>query len=107
MGLIAVVGNTGNPVSPVAATGVAGHAEPPAASGRYPLFFYSLRSLGLLRSQTLLFQGQEAIGQHDQASMMVEPQPEATFIVVQAQLFLHLLIPLFHRPATLPQPHCP
>src|SRR3954471_19070076 len=35
---------------------------------------------------------------------MVEPAPGAALVVVQPEFLLHLLVPLLHRPAALPQP---
>src|SRR5271157_2416991 len=45
------------------------------------------------------FQGQEGMRQHDQRDMMMPPVPMAAFVVIQAQLFLQLLIILFDLPA--------
>src|SRR3954465_4278284 len=34
----------------------------------------------------------------------MEPSPRPALEVIQAQFFLHLLVALLHRPATLPEP---
>ena len=56
------------------------------------------------RCARTLLQRQEAVGQHHQAGVVVEPPPRPALEVVQAQLLLHLLVALLHRPAALPQP---
>src|SRR5262249_59184624 len=88
------------PPGPAAA---ARRGVPPAASAPalYPLF--SRLDRVLLPSMPL--QQQEAVGQHHQSRVVVEPAPGPPLEVVHAQLLLHLLIPLLHRPAALPQTH--
>ena len=44
------------------------------------------------------FQQQEPVGQHHHGRVVVEPAPAPALEVVQAQLLLHLLVPLLHRP---------
>src|ERR1700682_4950859 len=58
---------------------------------------------GLLRAQ--LFQGQETIGQHHQAGVVMKSAPRAALEVCQTQLLLHLLVALLHRPAGLSEPN--
>src|SRR5258708_39868937 len=53
---------------------------------------------------THLFQDQEPIGQHHQASVVMELTPRPALEMIQARFFLHLLVALLHRPATLPEP---
>src|ERR1051326_3880944 len=64
--------------------------------------FAARRCRGLLRTQ--LFQHQEAIRQHHQAGVVVEPTPRPPLEMIQAEFFLHLLVALLHRPPTLPEP---
>ena len=65
--------------------------------------FAPRRCRGLLLLAELL-QGQEPVGQHHQAGMVMEPAPRPALEMIQAQFLLHLLIALLHRPAALPQP---
>src|SRR5262249_23706930 len=78
----------------------------PAASkpAGYPLFSRPIRG----RVLPLCFcpeplQQQETVCQHHHAAVMVEAAPAAALEVVQAQLLLHLLVALLHRPAALPE----
>jgi len=64
--------------------------------------FLPRRCRGLLFSS--LFQGQETIGQHHQAGVVVKPAPRATLKMFEAQFFLHLLVALLHRAAAFPEP---
>ena len=83
---------------------VATHAESPRASepGRYP-FFYPLLA-GLL--DAVAFQLPEPVSQQDHHHAVMEVTPRTALEVIQAQLFLQLLVPLFHPPAALPRTHC-
>ncbi len=96
-------GNRGNRAWPRAAGTVATHDEWPAASGLYPFFSRSSRVFFL----AMTLPQQKAIRQHHQRRVVVESTPRPSLKVVQAQLLFHLLIALFHRPATLPEPHRP
>src|SRR5262249_32031400 len=51
-----------------------------------------------------LLQHQESIGEHHQAGVVMIPAPRPALEMIQAQLFLHLLVALLHRPAALPEP---
>src|SRR3954447_19381690 len=51
-----------------------------------------------------LLQHQEPIGEHHQARVVMKPTPRPALEMIQAQLFLHLLVALLHRPAALPEP---
>src|SRR3954468_3586179 len=66
-----------------------------------------LPRLGRVTLRSELFQRQEAVCQHHQADVVVEAPPRPSLEMIQAQLLLHLLIALLHRPAGLPQPDRP
>ena len=51
----------------------------------------------------LPFQQQERIGQTNQSDMVVPTRPASTFVVIQPELFLQLLVVLLHAPAQLRQ----
>src|SRR3954452_24094892 len=63
--------------------------------------FAPRRCRGLLRTQA--FPHQEAVRQHHQAGVVMEPTPGPALGLIQAQSFLHLLVALLHRPAALPE----
>src|SRR3954447_5068533 len=79
-----------------------GPADPRDRDPRPRPAFPPRRCRGLLRAQ--LLQHEEPIGQHHQAGVVMEPAPRPALEMIQAQLFLHLLVALLHRPAALPEP---
>src|SRR3954467_3945183 len=79
-----------------------GPADPRDRDPRPRPAFPPRRCRGLLRAQ--LLQHEEPIGQHHQAGVVMEPAPRPALEMIQAQLFLHLLVTLLHRPAALPEP---
>src|SRR5262249_10581477 len=84
-----------------AATVVAAHAVSRAVSAPARRPFFSAPPAPPLRTPPL--QQQKAIRQQGHTHVVVQAPPRAPLEVVQAQLFLQLLIPLLHRPAALPQ----
>ena len=96
-------GSRGNPAWPAAAGAVARRGAPPAASPSAVYPFFSRLNRVFLRAVSL--QQQEAVGQQRQRRVVVEATPRPTLEMVQAEFLLQLLVALFHRPATLPQPH--
>ena len=51
----------------------------------------------------LPFQQQERISQTNQSDMVVPTRPASTFVMIQPELFLQLLVVLLHAPAQLRQ----
>src|SRR5690348_9858374 len=101
MGGLIVNSSRGNPVWPPAAATAARRDAPPAASAPavYPLFSRLYRVF----LPAMAFQQQEPVGQDRHRRVVVEASPGAALKVIQPQFFLHLLIPLLHRPAAFPQ----
>lgn len=51
------------------------------------------------------FQGQEGVRQHHQGHVMVPAAPTPSFVMIQAQFFLQLVVVLFDLPPALGDAH--
>ena len=105
-----MIGSRRSPARRSATVGTATLAESPAAPApaRCPLFCPRCAGCFLplpFDRQPTSFRQQEPVGQQSHRPVVVEPAPAPPLEVVQARLFLQLLVPLLHRPAALPQTH--